>query len=358
MTNTPLAAPTPVTADPELVALLADVFGEHKPSPERTSGELDPDLWTLLENLGLTRLTGSESRGGSGGSWRDAAALQNAAAAHGIQLPLAEHDLLAHWLLEVTDLPAPDGVLTIAQVSAANTARGVPWASRADGIVVVRDTGDGRYELGVGSPADVAIDNSRNLAGEPRDAITLPRGIHQPVEVPPTVVASLRRRAALIRAVQICGALDAAVAATVRHTTDRVQFGRSLSQFQAVQHRLADAAAEAALARAATWAALDEAVSTDFASPGLDVSIAVARSCAGHAASVVVRAAHQLHGAIGTTREHSLHQLTMPILAWTNEFGTLAEFDDFLTRAAIASEVAGGQGAAGGVWSLLSDPPH
>jgi acyl-CoA dehydrogenase len=148
--------------------------------------------------------------------------------------------------------------------------------------------------------------------------------------------------------VQICGALDAAVAATVRHTTDRVQFGRSLSQFQAVQHRLADAAAEAALARAATWAALDEAVSTDFAGPGLDVSIAVARSCAGHAGSVVV----------GTTREHSLHQLPVPILAWTNEFGTVAEFDEFLTRAAIASEVAGGQGAAGGVWALLSDPPH
>ena len=66
--------------------------------------------------------------------------------------------------------------------------------------------------------------------------------------------------------------------------------------------------------------------------------MAVARSCAGHAASVVVRNAHQVHGAIGTTREHRLHEFTRAALAWRSEFGSVQYWDDQVTDAALQRE--------------------
>lgn len=156
-----------------------------------------------------------------------------------------------------------------------------------------------------------------------------------------------RLRGALMRAVQMTGAMDAAVDLTVRHAAERKQFGRPLAAFQAVQHLTADAAGEAALARAATDAALMQAVATRFAGDGLLFSVAVARSVCGHSGSTVVRNAHQVHGAIGTTREHILHRVTMPILAWTNDFGSVAEWDAMLGQAARDAGHAG-------LWDLVS----
>jgi alkylation response protein AidB-like acyl-CoA dehydrogenase len=156
-----------------------------------------------------------------------------------------------------------------------------------------------------------------------------------------------RLRGALMRAVQLTGAMDAAVDLTVQHARERKQFGRPLAAFQAVQQLAADAAAEAALARAATDAALREAVATQFAGDGLLFSIAVARSVCGHSGSTVVRNAHQVHGAIGTTLEHVLHRVTMPILAWTNDFGSVAEWDALIEQAA-------GDAGDDGLWQLVS----
>ena len=156
-----------------------------------------------------------------------------------------------------------------------------------------------------------------------------------------------RLRGALMRAVQMTGAMDSAVDLTVRHAAERKQFGRPLAAFQAVQHLTADAAAEAALARAATDAALEQALATRFAGDDLLFSVAVARSVCGHSGSTVVRNAHQVHGAIGTTREHVLHRVTMPILAWANDFGSVAEWDALLDRAAREAGDAG-------LWELIS----
>jgi acyl-CoA dehydrogenase len=111
---------------------------------------------------------------------------------------------------------------------------------------------------------------------------------------------------------------------------------------------VADIAAEAALARAATDAALNVAISTGWAADNLGFLVAVARSCAGHAASVVVRNAHQAHGAIGTTIEHRLHEYTRSALAWRAEYGSVQHWDAEVTRAAQAA-------GAAGLWPLIAD---
>ena len=134
-------------------------------------------------------------------------------------------------------------------------------------------------------------------------------------------------KSALVRAIQVCAALDGALALSIEHAASRVQFGRPLAKFQAVQHLISGIAAEAALARSATEAALSVAVDSDWSSPGLEFLVAAARSCAGHATSVVVRDAHQVLGAIGTTSEHPLHVFTRAALAWRSEFGSVRYWD-------------------------------
>ncbi len=84
-----------------------------------------------------------------------------------------------------------------------------------------------------------------------------------------------------------------------------------------------------------------------MSSENLELLIAVARSCAGHAASVVVRNAHQVHGAIGTTREHRLHEFTQPALAWRSEFGSVHYWDDTLTTAAL-------EAGCENIWGLIT----
>lgn len=58
------------------------------------------------------------------------------------------------------------------------------------------------------------------------------------------------------------------------HVSTRNQFGRPLARFQAVQNLVADMAAESALARAATEAALDASIRSDWAGEDLPFRIA------------------------------------------------------------------------------------
>lgn len=293
------------------------------------------------------RLTGSEQADGSGASWHEAAELLTAAARHGIRTPVGEHDLLACWLLEVLGLPVDEAIRTVYVAPRGGLDAAVPWAGEADRIVMVWWTG-AEYRVTDLEPAAVSMSKGVNLIGEPRDVVSVDFDTVAGEPLSETLVGQLKRRSALMRSIQVCAALEGAVELSTEHVLARVQFGRPLAKFQAIQNLISDAAAEAALARAATEAALDVAVATGWESPKLDFLIASARSCAGHAASVVTRNAHQVHGAIGTTREHRLHEFTRAALAWRSEYGSVRWWDEQIAAAATA---AGTQG----LWALIAD---
>jgi Acyl-CoA dehydrogenase, C-terminal domain len=103
------------------------------------------------------------------------------------------------------------------------------------------------------------------------------------------------------------GALEQALALTVSHVTTREQFGRPLAQFQAVQFQVADAqVAVDGLAELAKYTAWSVATGHDER-----VADALAlRVAAVQAATLVMRTAHQLHGAIGFCDEHDLSVLS------------------------------------------------
>lgn len=332
--------------DPDLVDTMRQVLG----SGQRTSdlmGEgvaLDRQLWGSLEELGLARLTGDESTGGSGAGWIESAALLGEAARAAIPLPLAEHDLLGGWLLEQAGMKADARIRTVAVVDGAGAATAVPWAGEAESIVTAVPQGDGWLVAGL-APEAFEITAGRNIAGESRDRLVLRAPIGEDaVRVSAGVIEELRFRGALARAVQTTAALEAALGLAIDHASTRIQFGRTLAKFQSIQNLLADASAATSLARAATDAAVHRAA----AGGDLAWSVAVARSCAGQAASVVVRGTHQVLGAIGTTAEHDLHRFTLPALAWRSEFGTNDSWNLAVARLA---EGAG----PGGLWRLITD---
>jgi acyl-CoA dehydrogenase len=329
-----LAAPT--GPDPDLVGVLTELFADYRAARPAPSAhvDLDRDLWARLESLDLTRLTGLPERGGSGGTWLDAAALLGLAAGAGAPVPLAEHDLLAGWLLEAADLPDDGRLRTVCRPDPSGVALNVTWARDVDVLVALWEDRD-EWRVSAVPRKSAMVEPGRNLAGEPSDTVEFDlEDLESGAVVPHEVGEQFHLRGALARSAQVVGAMERVVDVVLGHATSRVQFGRPLSRFQAVQNLVSDLAAETALARAATDAAVARAAATDWHDPGMLFAVGVAKSCVGHAASVVVRNAHQVLGAIGTTLEHELQTLTRPILVRRSEFGSLHEWDETLTALA------------------------
>jgi acyl-CoA dehydrogenase len=369
----------PTTSDEaeELAATVRAVFADH---PTEVFSER---LWSTLTELGLTRLTLPEAAGGSGGSLADAATVLLVAGQAAAPVPLAETDLLAGWLLHTAGLPVPDGVLAVASagrrphgrdadgahnqlavsadgdgVAVSGRLSRVGWARQASRVVVLAPDPDGPDGADLVLSIDpsqegVRLTEGTNLAGEPRDELTLnPRLAAEDVAPAPEHGRELlARRAALARALLLAGAAGAALARTMRYAGERVQFGRPIGRFQAVQHQLALAAAEVAAGRAAVDAAVRVAATgadgPPLAGPDAELAVAVAKARTSQAAGVVARVAHQVHGAIGFTQEHDLRLATTRLWAWRDEDGNETHWHALIARRALTE-------GPDGLWPLLT----
>jgi alkylation response protein AidB-like acyl-CoA dehydrogenase len=106
----------------------------------------------------------------------------------------------------------------------------------------------------------------------------------------------------------------------VEHARTRVQGGRPIGGYQAIQHACADLVrdvdASRGLLHVAAWKV------SEGLEAGLDV--ATAKAYAGEACLGVARRAHQIFGAIGYCEEHPLHLLHKRIQAASVDFGDTA----------------------------------
>ena len=95
-----------------------------------------------------------------------------------------------------------------------------------------------------------------NLAGEPRGSLVLDDVPATGALLTAAQAEELRARFALARAVQLAAALEQVLAWTVQYAGERVQFGRPLGKFQAIQMELAEMAGEVTAVTALTDAAV------------------------------------------------------------------------------------------------------
>jgi alkylation response protein AidB-like acyl-CoA dehydrogenase len=118
-------------------------------------------------------------------------------------------------------------------------------------------------------------------------------------------LARARDLACIALAAEQAGAAARALEITVEYTKTRVQFGRPIGSFQALQHRMADlhvlVQAAGSVARAAADAAGPGA-------PDLALRAATAKAYCSEALQVVTAEMLQLHGAIAMTWEHEAHR--------------------------------------------------
>ena len=296
------------------------------------SGEFPQVLWRALSEAGYADALVSESAGGAGLEMTDALSLLFSAGRHAVPAPLAE-TMLAGWLLSSAGIPMPEGPLTVAPVREGETliakrdgagwriegtATRVPWAHQCGAIAVLAEA-EGKSIVALVSAADCAVNGGHNVAGEPRDDVVFSTNKSVNGSESTVAAAALRALGAVMRSAQMAGALQSILATSVQYASERVQFGRPIGRFQAIQQNLALLAGQAAAATAAAEAAIEAAARN------LDsMAIAAAKIRAGEAAGIGAAIAHQVHGAIGFTQEHRLHYSTRRLWSWRDEFGNEA----------------------------------
>lgn len=330
----------------ELQAILADtaarLFEDHLDRAARERAEEEgwlPGLWAEVEGAGFPFILVDEARGGAGASWEEAAILLRAVGRHAVPLPLAE-TILAAWLLDRAGIRPPEGPLALApgelsisgdEATALSAFAGVAYAPRCPHIVAIAPA-DGGVRVAL-FEAGAISEPTRSIAREPRATLSAagPALAHGMAALP---VDSLQLLVAFARAASIGGALEAVLEQAVRYAGERVQFGRPIGRFQAVQHQLAQlASATASVGVAVDTAA--RALARDPAAATFDIAVAKLR--ASDAAGAGAAIAHQTHGAIGFTYEHGLHFWTRRLWAWEQEHGGAALWAARLGREALAA---------------------
>jgi hypothetical protein len=295
-----------------------------------------PDrLWQAVEAAGYLDVLAEGAAG-----MIEAAAILRAAGHHAAPIPLAE-TMLARWLCAACGVEPPAGGLTIGPVepgdrldiaegAVSGHAGYIPWGRQAAAVVLIA----GNTLLVVAHGA-TKFTPGKNLADEPRDHLDTVESGGRSAPLPDAIeLGRVRSFGALFRAAQMAGAMEAALALSTRYANDRVQFGRPIAKFQAIQQQLALLAEHAAAASVAVESA---AIAVAADRPSSAFAVAAAKIRAGEAAGKVAEIAHQVHGAIGFTYEHSLHRLTRRLWSWRDEFGTESHWSRELGLAVMAA---------------------
>ncbi len=300
-------------------------------------------LWRAVSETGVPLAALPESAGGADAEWSDLFAVLRVAGRFAAPIPLAE-TMLAAWVASAAGLPVSEQPMTVGPVRpddrltlerAGNgwrlfgRASRLPWGAQAGQVVLIADGPDGETVVTFGDGVKGAVPSpGRNMAGEPRDSFTfdgagLAGNAVAPVG-PGVNRAALYGRGALARAVMMAGAMDRALDTAVTYAGERKQFGKPIAKFQAVQQQLAVMAGQVAAAGAAADAGI-EALSHD--DPAMqEFLIAIAKTRVGDAATLASEIAHQVHGAIGFTKEYSLQLSTRRLWSWRDEFGGEVEW--------------------------------
>ena len=134
------------------------------------------------------------------------------------------------------------------------------------------------------------------------------------------LLAPALRAGALARTAEMVGGAQRVLELAVEHAKTRVQGGRPIGGYQAIQHACADLVRDVDASRALLYTAAWRVSEGRPAEPG----VALAKAYAGEACLAVARRGHQIFGAISYCEEHPLHLVHKRIQAASLEFGDSA----------------------------------
>lgn len=274
-------------------------------------GSRDQALWKELESSGFLDALVAESAGGSGLSLADASPLIEAAGRYAVPVPFAETVVL-RWLLAAAGAAPPSGSLTFGRaalaVAGGVSCANVPLGSVADWVLVADGS---QWALLPGSVA------AQDVSGFALGSTMTWRDSDWCDARRISTTVDLQLAEALVRALQLSGALLVVLERTIAYASERKQFGKSIGKFQVIQHQITVMAEQVLAARMAAELAV--------ATPGQSLDplrIAIAKARTSEAAAEVAALAHAIHGAIGFTIEFDLHLWTRRLHAWRQAAGS------------------------------------
>jgi alkylation response protein AidB-like acyl-CoA dehydrogenase len=241
-------------------------------------------------------------------------------------------------ILEESAALEPDAIVMRVEGSGRVTGRKlfVPDAHVAGALIAVTRSGDGFSVLLIDpGRRGVRIDPMPAMSGEKLFAVTFDRvetsadDVIGPAGHGWDALLPALRRGALARCAEMVGCAQRILELAVEHARVRVQSGRPIGAFQAIQHACADLFRDVEGAR---WIAYQAAWKVqEGQDAGADV--AMAKAYAAEASLRVARRAHQIMGAIGYCEEHPLHLLHKRILAASLEGGDVTAHLDAVADA-------------------------
>lgn len=303
----------------------------------------DPGVATAMAEMGWFGLLVAEEFGGSGLGFREMAVVLEELSAQLLAEPLSASVVLAGGVLA----SAPPGPLRSSLLSKLADGAAVPalaWQEsmgqlddRASGTSLQRHASGYRIEgrkcfvAGAGAAdgfiVSCTLGDEHALVWMPADDVqsaTLWRADGVPLLAPHfdgqavaedqilcigAEASAAVRRALTEATVMVCAELVGlsrkVMAMTLDYMRTRMQYGRHIGSFQALQHRAVDLLVQQEL----SGSVLDDAISMiDSAANGVELQRLVSRAKArcSDAALRITREAIQLHGAIGYTDEHDL----------------------------------------------------
>jgi alkylation response protein AidB-like acyl-CoA dehydrogenase len=308
------------------------------------------DTWPKLSEIGVAGLAIPECYGGAGASLRETCVVLEELGRTLTPSPLLGSAVLAAQALLATGntdachrlLPGiadgsrvaalvwtgPAGRWTVADVacrvrvdgSLTGTAHHVLDGDVADVLLVAARTPGGvdLFEVAPGLPGVsrtgvTAMDLTRRLA-----VVGLAGAAGRRIGA--VDLALVRDIACVALSAEQVGAAARALELTVGYAKTRVQFGRPIGAFQALQHRMADLHVLVEAARSAAAAAAEA-----LDAPDLPVRAAVAKVCCSEALMRVAGEMIQIHGGIGITWEHDAHRYFKRAHGTWHLFGQPAE---------------------------------
>ncbi|MBU1374840.1 MAG: acyl-CoA dehydrogenase [Alphaproteobacteria bacterium] len=180
----------------------------------------------------------------------------------------------------------------------------VRYAAQAD--VVIQIDGDAAV---IAQRGDFTVEPVASIFGYPMARISGLTG----VRLGAGSGEAVRRWWQVALAAEIAGTARAALDQTIAYLQQRVQFGRQIASFQAVQHRLVDCHVSV---ESTAWAA------REAAARGAPAALAAgAAITAVECAQRVFDETHQLSGAIGFTTEYDLYLWSMRLQTLRQECG-------------------------------------
>ncbi|MET0269250.1 MAG: acyl-CoA dehydrogenase family protein [Sphingomonas sp.] len=332
----------------------------------------DAALWRTLGEAGLLGLAVSEAGGGLGLGLVDLGLLLEEQGRTLAPLPLTGTLAMAAialdrdgseaqkaWLAKVV---AGEAILAVAleEIGGLDPARpatraeadgngwritgakvAVPYAAEAQALLVTAATphGPALFLVDPATPG-LRIDAQASTSGEPQAMVTLD-GVALPgdaivggVDEGPRIVRDLVRRGQVALAQRQVGVAAEALRRTADYSTNRIQFGKALGSFQAVQQRAADAFIDVEAMRGT---ALLAAWQIDTGVPQ-EADIATAKYWAAAGGHRVVHTAQHLHGGMGADVTYPIHRFFLTAIQIAEALGGQAPM-----AARIGAAIAAGQ---------------